>query len=46
MKYNIFIYNFVEDDGENLFIKILVLIKEYLGIDMKFNNIYRNGWDK
>lgn len=46
IKYNIFIYNFVEEDGENMFIKILVLFKEYLGVDIKFINIYRNGWGK
>lgn len=40
------IYNLVEEDGENFFVKILKLIKEYFGINIEFSNIYRNGWNK
>lgn len=36
MKHNIPIHNLVDDDGENLFIKIPALFKEHLGVDNKF----------
>lgn len=36
MKHNIPIHNLVEDDWENLFIKLPALFKEHLGLDNKF----------
>lgn len=36
IKHNIPIHNLVDDDGENLFIKIPALFKEHLGVDNKF----------
>lgn len=37
IKHNIPIHNLVDDDGENVFIKIPALFKEHLGVDN--NNI-------